>query len=313
MICFLGIPFITAYNVISSIFRGLGDSRRPMYFVAVAGVLNMILDVILIGPLHMGAMGAAVATVVSQAVSVVLALVFLRRMKTGVKVAREDLRRDKETTGLIMGIGGPVALQDGLIQISFLVITTIANSRGVDVAAAVGIVEKIISFLFLVPSAMLATVSALAAHNAGAGSHERSRRILRYALLICMGYGAVIFLLCQFFSPGIVSWFVKDGPEVVRLGGQYLRSYSIDAIFAGMHFCFSGFFTAYGKSVYSFIHNIVSVVVMRIPGAYLASVLFPLTLYPMGLAAPLGSLLSVVICLIFYRKNSWDRIYLNAR
>ena len=305
-ICFAGIPFITAYNVISSIFRGLGDTRRPMVFVAIAGVLNVGLDYLLIGPCAMGAAGAALATVISQAGSVVLALISLRRFETGVRLTKEKMRYDTGVTKQILGIGVPVALQDGLIQISFLVITAIANSRGVDVAAAVGIVEKIISFLFLVPSAMLSTVSALAAQNAGAGKHERSRRILNIGVLICLGYGAVIFILCQFVSEGIVSLFVRDDMHVVELGGQYLRAYSVDAMLAGVHFCFSGFFSAYGKSVYSFIHNMISAVGIRIPGAYLASVLFPLTLYPMGLAAPLGSLVSVGICLFFYRRHEWN-------
>ncbi|MDO4649322.1 MAG: MATE family efflux transporter [Eubacteriales bacterium] len=308
LICFIGTPFITAYNVLSSIFRGLGDTKRPMYFVAAAGVINIGLDAFLLGVVGMGAAGAALATVISQAVSVVLALIALRRNKSGVRVTREDFARDKNMIQMLLGIGFPIAVQEGLIQISFLIITAIANSRGVDVAAAVGIVEKIISFLFLVPSAMLSTVSALAAQNGGAGLHERSRKVLRYGNMICAGFGILVFLMCQVLSVQIVSLFVHNEPEVVRLGGQYLRSYALDCIFAGMHFCFSGFFSAYGKSFYSFIHNIVSIVTIRVPGAYLASILFPATLYPMGLAAPLGSLLSVVICVILYRKNrkNWE-------
>ncbi len=302
LICFIGTPFITAYNVLSSIFRGLGDTRRPMYFVAAAGVINIGLDAFLLGVVGMGAAGAALATVISQAVSVVLASLALRKNNSGVKVTREDVSWDKAMLKRLLGIGFPIAIQEGLIQISFLIITAIANSRGVDVAAAVGIVEKIISFLFLVPSAMLSTVSALSAQNAGAGLHDRSRRILRYGITICAGFGMVVFLLCQAFSPQIVSLFVHDEPEVVRLGGQYLRSYSLDCVFAGIHFCFSGFFSAYGKSVFSFIHNIASIVTLRVPGAYLASILFPATLFPMGLAAPMGSLLSVVICVFLYRK-----------
>ena len=305
-ICFAGIPFITAYNVISSIFRGLGDTRRPMIFVAIAGILNVGLDYLLIGPFAMGAAGAALATVISQAGSVVLALFSLRRFDTGVTLTKDKMKYDAGITHQILGIGIPVALQDGLIQISFLVITAIANSRGVDVAAAVGIVEKIISFLFLVPSAMLSTVSALAAQNAGAGKHDRSRRILNIGVMICIGYGAVIFVLCQFVSEEIVALFVRDNLRVVELGGQYLRAYAVDAMLAGVHFCFSGFFSAYGRSAYSFIHNMISAVGIRIPGAYLASVLFPATLFPMGLAAPMGSLVSVAICLFFYRRHEWS-------
>lgn len=302
IICFLGIPFITAYNVISSIFRGLGDTKRPMIFVAIAGVFNVGLDYVLIGLCGMGASGAALATVSSQALSVLLALLAIRRMESGLTFTRENFKFKKETAGRILGIGVPIACQDGFIQISFLVITAIANSRGVDVAAAVGIVEKVISFLFLVPSAMLSTVSAVAAQNAGAGKHERGRRALRFGITLCVGFGALVFIICQFASAGIVSLFVQDEPQVVQLGSQYLKAYALDCVFAGIHFCFSGYFSAYGKSIYSFIHNILSIIAVRIPGAYLASVFFPATLYPMGLAAPMGSLLSSLICLLLYRR-----------
>jgi Na+-driven multidrug efflux pump len=149
---------------------------------------------------------------------------------------------------------------------------------------------------------MLSTVSAVAAQNIGAGKHERARRALGYGIAVCVGVGAVVFVTCQFAADQIVGIFVTGEPEVVRLGGQYLRSYSLDCIIAGIQFCFSGFFSACGRSLYSFIHNITSIVLVRIPGAYLASVMFPATLYPMGLAAPMGSLLSSVICFFLYKK-----------
>ena len=308
IICFIGVPFITAYNVVSSIFRGLGDTKSPMMFVAVAGLINVGFDYLLIGPMGMGAAGAAIATVGSQAFSVVLALLFLMRGKDSMGVTRRDFIPDGQYMGQLLGIGVPVAFQEGLIQVSFLVITAIANSRGVNVAAAVGIVEKIISFLFLVPSSMLSTVSAVAAQNAGAGRHDRGRRALRYGISVCVCVGTVIFVICQFAAEGIVGRFVVNEPEVVRLGGQYLRSYSLDCAIAGIQFCFSGYFSAYGKSQYSFIHNIISIALVRIPGAYLASVLYPQTLYPMGLAAPMGSLLSSVICLFLYKRLVMDII-----
>lgn len=301
-ICFGGILFITAYNLISSIFRGLGDTRRPMIFVALAGILNIGLDLLFIGAFRMGAFGAALATVISQGVSVLIALLSLRRMHLALRLSKADATYSRPVMGKILSIGVPIALQDGFIQISFLVITMIANSRGVVIAASVGIVEKIISFLFLVPSAMLSTVSALAAQNAGAGYHERSRQVLRYGIRICLIFGICIFLVCQIVPGPVVSLFVHDEPEVVRYGAQYLMTYALDCIFAGVHFCFSGFFSAYDKSIYSFIHNLLSILLVRIPGALLASRYFPGTLYPMGLAAPMGSLLSCIICLFFYSR-----------
>lgn len=299
--CFCGVPFITAYNIIASIFRGFGDTTRPMIFVAIAGVLNIALDLILIGPFSMGAAGAAIATVIAQAVSVFIALPFLIRKCTVVNLQKSDFRFHGPYLRQILGIGLPISMQDGLIQISFLIITMIANSRGVTIAAAVGIVEKIITFLFLVPSAMLSTVSAVGAQNEGAGRHERTRKALRYAMRICLIYGTAVFILCQIIPGPFVGLFVTDSPGVVHYGAQYLRSYSIDCIFASIHFCFSGFFSACGKSIYSFLHNIISVAAVRIPGAYLASVFFPETLFPMGMAAPAGSLLSIVICIFLFR------------
>lgn len=309
LVCFLGISFITAYNVISSIFRGLGDSKTPMYFVAVAGVINVILDYVFIGPLAMGAGGAALATVIAQGCSVGLAFFAMLRVKPGFAIHLRDFVPEKETMFGILRVGIPIAAQDGFIQISFLVITAIANGRGVNVAAAVGIVEKLISFFFLVPSAMLSSVSAIASQNAGAGQHRQSRKVLRYGIFISVCFGLAVALFCQFGAESLLALFAKE-PEVVRLGSQYLRAYIFDCAVAGIHFCFSGYFCAYGKAILSFIHNLLSVLLVRIPGAYLASIYFPDTLYPMGWAAPAGSLLSALICVGFFvglRKRNSQR------
>lgn len=299
LICFAGVPFITAYNVISSIFRGLGDTKSPLVFVAIAGVFNVVLDYILIGPGGMGAAGAAVATISAQAVSVIVSLIFLLKSRYGIKISKSDIRPDKLLLKKILGIGVPVACQDGLIQVAFLVITAIANGRGLEISAAVGIVEKVITFLFLVPSAMLASVSALAAQNSGAGKHDRSIATLKWALAICVIYGAVTLVICELCPAWIVSLFTNDN-AVITYGAQYLRGYAFDVMIAGVHFCLGGFFCAYGKSIYSFIQNIAAIVFVRIPGAYLASILFPENLLPMGAAVPLGSLLSAIIAVIFF-------------
>ena len=151
MICFIGIPCITAYNIISSIFRGLGDSKSPMYFIAVACAANIALDYLFMGALNMGPAGAALGTTLAQAISVAIALISIRRKKTGLSLTRADFKPDRAVMGKLMRIGVPVALQDGFIQIAFLFITVIANQRGLTDSAAVGIVEKIISFVFLSP------------------------------------------------------------------------------------------------------------------------------------------------------------------
>ncbi len=146
---------------------------------------------------------------------------------------------------------------------------------------------------------MLATVSAVSAQNIGAGKPERAALTLRYATLITIMYGIVVSIVVECAASGIVGLFTTDA-AVVASGTQYIRSYIVDAVFAGVHFCFTGFFAAYGRSYIGFIHNIIAISLVRVPGAYLASKLFPDTLFPMGMAAPAGSLLSVLICLGFY-------------
>ena len=299
-ICFVGIPFIIAYNVISSIFRGLGDSKSPMYFIAIACVINIALDYLFMGAFHMGAAGAALGTTLSQAVSVVISLFMIRKKKMGIALKKQNLRPKRRVMGQILNIGVPVALQDGFIQIAFLVITIIANRRGLNQAAAVGIVEKIISFLFLVPSSMLSTVSALGAQNIGAGKKKRAEQTMWCAVMIAVGFGLIVAVTMQFISVPVVSLFTTDS-EVARLGGQYIRGYIWDCIFAGIHFTFSGYFCACGRSEFSFLHNIIAIVLVRIPGVYLTSLWFPDTLFPMGIATACGSLTSVVICLFVFR------------
>lgn len=303
-VCFIGIPFITAYNVISAIFRGLGDSKSPMYFVAVACAANIILDVIFMGAFKLGPIGAALGTTISQAISVIISLIFIVKRHRELIPSRDDLRPDREIIDQLFRIGLPVMLQDGFIQISFIIITIIANKRGLSDAAAVGIVEKIIGFIFLVPSSMLSTVSALGAQCIGAKRRDRARGTLGCAIIIAAAFGFAVSILMQFIPETFVSLFTdktrEDGAEVIRMGGQYLRGYVWDCFFAGIQFSFSGYFCAVGRSELSFMHNIISILLVRVPGAYLMSRLFADTLMPMGLSSAVGSALSSVICLIAF-------------
>lgn len=301
VICFLGIPFITAYNIISAIFRGLGNSRSPMVFIAIACAVNIFLDYLFMGVFHMGPAGAALGTTLSQAVSVAISVFMIRWYHLGISLRKEHLEPRREVIRKLLRIGVPIALQDGFIQVAFLVITVIANERGITDAAAVGIVEKIISFVFLVPSSLLSTVSALGAQNIGAHKPERARAILQDALKAAAAFGIFMILVMQPAAPYFVGAFTRE-PAVICAGAPYLRGYIVDVLFAGFHFSFSGFFCAWGRSEFSFIHNVISIVLARIPLVYAASKAFPDTLLPMGLATAGGSLVSVGICLVLYRK-----------
>lgn len=218
-VCFIGIPFITAYNIIASIFRGLGDSKSPMYFIAVACVVNIALDYYFMGTLHLGPAGAALGTTLSQAVSVLVSLAVILKRRL-ISVRRADFRPQRAVMGKLLQIGVPVALQDGFIQVSFVIITIIANRRGLTDAAAVGIVEKIIGFLFLIPSSMLSTVSALGAQNIGAGKPERARLTLRYAAMIACSFGIAVVVLTLFIAEPL--------GEITLIHSPALRLFWID-------------------------------------------------------------------------------------
>lgn len=249
-ICFAGLPFIIAYNVISAIFRGMGDSKSPMYFIAAACVANIGLDILFMGPLALGPAGAALGTTLSQAFSVVLSLIVVVRRRMLPDLSAAHLRPQRKYLGDMVKIGVPVALQDGFIQVSFLAITVFANLRGLNDAAGVGLVL------------------------AGA---------------------------TQFCAVGLVGLFTESD-TVALMGSQYLRSYVWDCLLAGIHFCISGYFCACGVSGYSFTHNVISILCARLPLAWLASRNFPGTLFPMGCAAPAGSLVSVVVCAVLLRR-----------
>ena len=307
-VCFLGLPFIIAYNIIASIYRGLGDSKSPMYFIAVACAANIVLDYIFMGYFRMGPVGAALGTTLAQGISVIIALVFIFKKRSGISLQKRHLKPDRQIIGQLIRIGLPVAFQDGFIQISFLVITVIANLRGLTDAAAVGIVEKIMCFMFLVPSSMLSAVSALCAQNFGAKKPKRASLVLKYAIFTATGIGLAAAVAVFLFARGIVGLFTSD-LAAVTAGAQYLRGYVWDSCLGGIQFCFSGYFCACGRSELSFMHNIASILLVRIPGAFLASKFFADTLLPMGLASSAGSFVSAVICLVAFliiTKNGAD-------
>ena len=236
-VCFIGIPCITAYNIISSIFRGIGDSKKSdvFYCNCVCGEYRAGLSVYGIFTPWSG-WGCAWYYFVA-ACECGHCTDRDHEKGTGISLSAKDFRPDHRFMKKILNIGIPVALQDGFIQVAFIVITVIANRRGLDTAAAVGIVEKIISFLFLVPSSMLSTVSALCAQNIGARKHERASRTLRYGILIAAGFGVIVAVVIQFVAGPVVSLFTSDATVVV-LGSQYIRGYIFDCIFAGVSFLF---------------------------------------------------------------------------
>lgn len=296
-ICSLGIPFIAIFNVVSAIFRGYGDSKTPMLIVLIACITNIAGDFFLTGFLGYGTAGVAWATTAAQGISSLLGILMLHRQ--GIKLTASWQEMKKTSSKSMLSIGMPIAMQDTLINVSFMILTVIANERGLIASSAVGVTEKLIGFMFLVPSAMLSALTAVTSQNIGAGKKDRAVSSLRFGMVITVSFGILMCLLANSVPSVLTGIFTKDS-QVILEADQYFRTYSIDCILAGITFCINGYLCGNGKSSITFMHNVISIFTVRIPAAWFFSALYPSTLSPMGLASPLGSLMSLCILAVWY-------------
>lgn len=296
LICSVGIPFIMGYNVVCGILRGLGDSKSPLYFVLTACIINIGVDFLLVGGFGMRAAGAAVATVLSQGISFLAALWFLHRRGFHFKFGWQDIRPNKFLSGQIVKLGAPIALQDALINISFLIITVIVNRMGVIASASLGVVEKIIVFAMLPPTAIAAAVSTMTAQNYGAGLVRRMTRCLYCGIGMSLVFGLSVCLYSQFCPETLTGIFTKDA-AVIDMAAKYLRGYSLDCIMVSFVFCINSYFSGQGNSWFPMIHSMIATFLFRIPLSYLFGRLDPADLQLMGYAPPLSTLVSLLICL----------------
>ena len=296
-ICSAGAVFIIAYNVLGSIFRGIGDSRMPLFTVAAACVFNIGGDLLLVAGFHMGAAGAALATVAAQAASVLLSLAVIRRRTLPFTIGKKNLRFERRLVGRILALGTPIALQDLLVSISFLVILAIVNSMGVIASAGVGVAEKLCAFIMLVASAYMQSMSAFVAQNMGAGKPERAKRALLYGIGTSLMAGVTLFYFSFFHGDAMAGIFARD-PQVVA--AAYLKAYAIDCILTSFLFCFVGYFNGCGKTFFVMVQGIVGAFCVRIPVSWFMSRMAGVTLFKIGLATPCSSAVQILLCAAYF-------------
>ena len=305
-ICSAGAVFIVAYNILGSIFRGLGDSKMPLLTVAIACVCNIAGDLLLVGAFGMGVAGAAVATVSAQAVSVALSLLIIRRRELPFTLTREDIRFDKAVIGKILKLGSPVALQDLLVSLSFLAIIAIANAMGTIASAGVGVAEKLCAFVMLVPSAYMQSMSAFVAQNIGAGREDRARRALLCGILSSFAAGLLMGWAAFFHGDVLAGLFAEDG-AVIAAAWEYLKAYAIDCLLTSFLFCFVGYFNGHGQTVFVMVQGFVGALGVRLPVAFLMSRVSPGSLFHLGLSTPASTVVQILLCggyfLYFGRKR----------
>ena len=298
-ICSLGAVFIVAYNLIGSIFRGLGNSKLPLYSVIIACILNIIGDLVLVGAFGMSANGAAVATVLSQAISVVISFFLIRNQGLPFDFSVKDVGFHKNIIKKVTSIGLPIAFQDVLVSISFLAITAIVNGLGVTISAGVGIAQKLCGFIMLVPSAFGQSMSAFVAQNIGAKRPDRARKALLYAVATSFAVGVVMFY-AAFFHGDILSAIFSGEANVIAYSAEYLKSYAIDCLFVCFLFCATGYFNGCGKTKFVMIQGIIGAFAVRIPVSYLMSMIEPVSVFRVGLATPCSTVVQIILCGIYF-------------
>ncbi len=298
-ICSAGTLFIVAYNLVGSIFRGIGDSKIPLLTVAIACVLNILGDLLLVAVFQMGAVGAAVATVFAQAMSVILSMFVIRKRKLPFNFSRKYIRLNSVHIKSILKLGTPIALQDLLVSISFLVILAIVNNLGLNESAGVGVAEKVCAFIMLIPSAFMQSMSAFVAQNIGASKYDRAKKALWYGIASSLAVGIVVGYFSFFHGDILAGIFAKDSAIIVP-AAEYLKAYAIDCVLTAFLFCFMGYFNGCGNTTFVMIQGIIGGICVRLPVSWIMSKIEPVSLFHIGLATPISTVIQIVLCVGFF-------------
>lgn len=304
LVASLGVVFIFGYNVVSAILRGLGDSKSPLYFIGIACICNVLLDILFVGSFNMRAYGAALATIVSQGISMVLALIYLSRKKFIFKFKAENFVLHREKAKRLLSLGLPLSLQEVLLWGSFLFIVAIANKMGVAQSGAVGVVAKVETFAMLPAMALSNALAALAAQNIGAGKPERAKKSLNISIFISLIISLFFFIWGQVFPESIMKLFNAD-PSVTIAGVEYLKSFSYDFILVAFKFNFNGFLNGCGCTRFAMINGITSSVLVRVPLAYILGVSISKGMIGLGAAAPIATIVSMCVSMIYIKTERW--------
>ena len=303
-ICGAGIFFIVAYNVLSAIFRGLGDSKSPLLFVAVACLINVVGDLVLVAGFHLDAAGAAMATVLAQACSVLFALGLLKKRKLPFEIHKHDFKINPHCIRA-MKIGVPLALQECLTQISFLALCAFINRLGLEASSGYGVACKIVNFAMLVPSSLMQSMASFVAQNVGAGNEKRAKQSMFTGMGIGLFIGVFVFCLVLFKGDMLTGIFTTE-LGVINQGYAYLKGFALETIVTAILFSMIGYFNGHDKTVWVMVQGLVQTLLVRLPLSYYMSIQPNASLTNIGLAAPIATITGIILNVCYF-------IYLNAQ
>ncbi len=312
LITALGTLFIFGYNALSSIMRGMGDSKSPLVFVAIACVINIVLDYLLVAILDMAAGGAAIATVVSQAVSLMLCIYYLKRNNFIFDFNFRSFGFQKERLKMLMRVGIPTSVQNVVVGLSFLFLTSLVNTMGVTESAALGAVAKFNTFAILPAIAMSASIAAMSGQNIGAGEMDRAVSTMKIGTWIGFFISALIFVIAKLIPEQVLALFAED-EAMIAAGVEYMRAFNYDYLLVAILFGFNGLFIGSGHTTFTLFNSVLSSVLIRVPMAYLGGVVLDLGMFGVGLAAPASSIVSLILCIGFYKTGKWRKLVIVKR
>lgn len=299
-ICGAGIFFIVAYNVIAAIFRGLGDSNTPLLFVLIACIVNVVGDLFFVAGLKMNVAGAALATVLAQAVSVILSLVIMKKKALPFTMKKSDLRITKKTV-VFLKIGFPLALQEFMTQISFIALCAFVNALGLEASSGYGVACKIISFIMLIPTSLMQSMASFVSQNVAAYKEDRARKAMLTGMMFGLIVGICVFILIYTHGDLVASIFTKN-TIVIQNAVKYLKGFAGEAIVTAFLFSFYGYFNGHDRSLFIMIAGLAQTFIVRLPFAYYQSIQPHASLTMIGLAAPIATSFGIFLCLIYYFK-----------
>lgn len=298
VVCGAGTVFVGLYNLLGAVFRGIGDSKTPLFTVGVACIVNIFGDLLFIAVFNLGAMGAALATVIAQAVSVFISVLVITKKQLPFIFKIQYIRFDSRLIRRVLRLGIPIALQELLVGISFMVIQTAVNSIDVTASAGVGVAEKVCAFIMLVPSAFSQAMSAFVAQNIGAGYRDRAIKALKCGILTSLGV-AVFIGTFTFFKGDVLAGIFTNDDLVIEQAFSYLKAYAIDTFFTSVLFCYIGYYNGCGKTLFVMLQGIVGAFGVRVPMVFLMRSLNNTTLFHIGLATPISTIVQNILCVLF--------------
>ena len=297
-ICGAGFVFVVFYNFISCIFRGLGNSRLPLLFVAIACVANILGDLFFVAVLKLNVAGAALATIISQAISVVISLLVIRKQALPFKLSRKDFTFGLEVFHFLK-IGAPLALQEILTNVTFLAICAFVNKLGLEASSGYGVSQRIVGFVMLIPASIIQSMSSFVAQNVGAGNEARAKKAMRTGMVIGVIIGIPVAIL-TFLHGDILASVFTDNPAYITRAAEFLRGFAPEAIITSILFSFLGYFNGHSKSTFVMIQGLIQSFMIRLPFSYIMSIRPDASLTYIGQAAPLATLIGIVMCFIYF-------------